>query len=688
MGRSWLAVLAIAAACGDDSNTQPPDAALPPSTLTLEVLSSRPDMVTGDDALVAVRYPAETAPDQIVITVGDRDVTSAFGVQGDKLVGLVDQLPLGDSTIAATRSGEAAAELVVTAYPISGPMISGPHQMPFVCKTMENGLGPPLDEDCSVETRYEYFYKTTAGVFVALADPTQVPADVAKVTPPMKAEMNYIVRVERGTINRAIYQISTLYDPSAPAWTALAPQPQWTGKALYGFRGGCGEGHHQGALVATDDLTGAMFPLADGPLAVGMVVMSSSLNTLGTTCNDVLTAETAMMVKERMIERYGVPLYTMGWGGSGGSIQQHTLAENYPGILDGIVPWVSYPDVASIYPDIMDCPLLLHYYGGPGAGLFDAAAQKAVNGHAVAATCTGWNAITSHLENPAICTDPSVPAGTRCTWADNIVNLVGTDETGHARKVYDNTGVQYGYAALLAGTITKDQFLDLNEKIGGFGADGAMVAQRSAADPLALRALYEGGRVVRGNLGLSHTPIVDWRYYTDDTGDIHDRVRSFSTRDRLTRANGNADNQIIFASVNDPTAAVNAAVGAYLTMDLWLTALVADTRPDRREAVIATKPAVPDLCWLTPGDKTTTPGTCETELPLHATPRMVAGAPRTNDILKCTLKPIVQTDYPGFVTADFTRLAAIFPDGVCDWTATGVEQVTAKATFQSFGPHP
>jgi hypothetical protein len=686
MGTRWLAALVVVASCGDDQSM--PDAALPASTLTIDVLSSRPDMVTGDDALVAVRYPAGAATDQISVIVDNRDVTSAFGVQGDKLVGLVEGLPLGDSTILASLRGEAPAELVVTAYPITGPMISGPHQTPFVCKTMENGLGAPLDASCSVDTRYEYFYKTTAGNFVALADPTQVPGDIAKVTPPMKAEMNYIVRVERGTINRAIYQISTLYDPTAPEWTALAPQTQWTGKALYGFRGGCGEGHHQGALVATDDILGAMFPLADGPLAVGMVVMSSSLNTLGTTCNDVIAAESAMMVKERMIERYGVPLYTMGWGGSGGSIQQHTLAENYPGVLDGIIPWISYPDVASIYPDIMDCPLLLDYYSGAGSGLFDATAQTAVNGHAVASTCSNWNPLTGHLEDPSSGCDASVPAGTRCTWAENLINIVGTDANGRARRVYDNTGVQYGYTALVAGTITKAQFLDLNEKIGGFGVDGAIVAQRSTADTTAIRALYESGRVVRGNLGLTRTPIVDWRFYTDDTGDIHDRVRSFSTRDRLVRANGHANNQIIFASVNDPVAAVNTAVGAYVTMDLWLTALVADTRTDRAEAVVATKPAVTDLCWLVPGEKTTTVGTCETQLPLHSTPRMVAGAPRTSDILKCTLRPIVQSEYPGFVAADFTRLATIFPNGVCDWTVAGVEQVAAKGTFQSFGPRP
>ena len=39
----------------------------------------------------------------------------------------------------------------------------------------------------------------------------------------------YIVRLERGTINRGIYDIAVLFDPTKP-WTAIAPQPQWNGK--------------------------------------------------------------------------------------------------------------------------------------------------------------------------------------------------------------------------------------------------------------------------------------------------------------------------------------------------------------------------------------------------------------------------------------------------------------------------
>jgi hypothetical protein len=95
-----------------------------------------------------------------------------------------------------------------------------------------------------------------------------------------------------------------------------------------------------------------------------------------------------------------------------------------------------------------------------------------------------------------------------------------------------------------------------------------------------------------------------------------------------------------------------------------------------------------DLCLLAP-NVDPLPGACEVELPVHSTPRMTAGAPRTNDILKCTLKPIDLDDYAAtFTDAELARLEQAFPDGVCDWDAPGVEQVPALGTWQSFGPKP
>ena len=66
-------------------------------------------------------------------------------------------------------------------------------------------------------------------------------------------------------------------------------------------------------------------------LSRGYAVASSSLNVLDNNCSDVISAEIALMVKEHFIETYGVPRYTIGWGGSGGAIQQHLIAQQLPG---------------------------------------------------------------------------------------------------------------------------------------------------------------------------------------------------------------------------------------------------------------------------------------------------------------------------------------------------------------------
>src|SRR4030095_7457706 len=102
-----------------------------------------------------------------------------------------------------------------------------------------------------------------------------------------------------------------------------------------------------------------------------------------------------------------------------------------------------------------------------------------------------------------------------------------------SHKPQDNIGLQYGLAALNSGVISVDEFLDLNEKIGGNDIDGAFTSQRSVGDPVALRAVYESGLMNSGGGGLANVPILHSRRYTDDVGDIHDRHRDFAIRSRL-----------------------------------------------------------------------------------------------------------------------------------------------------------
>src|SRR5690606_37481840 len=53
-------------------------------------------------------------------------------------------------------------------------------------------------------------------------------------------------------------------------------------------------------------------------------------------------------------------------------------------------------------------------------------------------------------------------------WAD-AVEAYGTDEaTGLARVPWDNVGVQYGLRAVADGTLTPEEFLDVNARIGAW----------------------------------------------------------------------------------------------------------------------------------------------------------------------------------------------------------------------------
>ena len=91
-------------------------------------------------------------------------------------------------------------------------------------------------------------------------------------------------------------------------------------------------------------------------LSRGFMVATSSMNVLGNNCNTVTSAESAMMLKERIAERYGSIRYTIGTGCSGGSIGQHTVANAYPGLVDGIRPLERYGlDLVEIRFDLLRC---------------------------------------------------------------------------------------------------------------------------------------------------------------------------------------------------------------------------------------------------------------------------------------------------------------------------------------------
>ena len=110
--------------------------------------------------------------------------------------------------------------------------------------------------------------------------------------------------------------------------------------------------------------------LDDRALSRGFAVATASLNILGHHCDTVKSAETVMMVKEHIIEDLGEIRYTFGEGSSGGSIGQLDTANAYPGLLQGLIPGLTYPDVWTTAMDVADCVLLDRYFNGPGVAQF------------------------------------------------------------------------------------------------------------------------------------------------------------------------------------------------------------------------------------------------------------------------------------------------------------------------------
>lgn len=500
-----VTALAVAALVATGLAAPPASDAAPGGPWDIEVLSSPPDQVSGGDARLAVTTPPGQQDKARIIVAGD-DVTASFSATDKRtLEGVVSGLDVGTSHVVVatgTKKMHLRATLDLTNHPITGPMFSGPQQQPFLCATpgdYDNAeLLGPIDDDCTMETVVSYKYRTIGGVWEDWTPGQERPADMATTTTIDDQTVDFIVRWERGTINRFIYSIAVL-SPDGSADPADAPDlSAWNGRFLYHFQGGVGIGHYQGSPSQSR-------MLYEQGLSRGYAMGYSTGTKAGEHYNLVVGGETAVMVKDRFVTRYADPDYTVGIGASGGAIQQYVYGQNHPGLIDAAIPVYSYPDMITQTIHVGDCELMerwidLQVVGGSAKWadwnnrtLLEG--MNAINGFdndflavmppgfpAGSSECiNGWRGLSPLVLNPNFGTAPGITpqdqASTEWTHFGDAINVYGVNPDTYANRTWDNVGVQYGLESLVDGHITLDEFLDVNAQAGSWKNEPDMVQE-------------------------------------------------------------------------------------------------------------------------------------------------------------------------------------------------------------------
>ncbi|KEF31343.1 hypothetical protein D777_01692 [Marinobacter nitratireducens] len=614
----------------------------------IRVLSNRADLISAGDALVEIEIPAPENRDGAKLFLNGSEFSPDLVPVAERegaVRTLVEGLSVGENELRLVLPGNGVVTQTIVNHPAGGPVFSGPQVQPWTCTN-----DAAIDEQCNQAPDYEIKYVPASvfdqytanfdpqspGISNAFVpyDPENPPAeeDVATVTTDEGMTVPFIVRVERGVLNRDRYQIMSLFQPDQP-WDGTRPQAQWNGKVLIHHGGNVGVSYAMGnppngdiSGTAPDGFEVLLGDSISVALSKGFVTLSTAQANLGHNVNLVTAAESLVMSKEHIVEQYGPIRYTIGTGCSGGAIAQQHIANAYPGIYQGLIVQCSYPDVWTTATQFADYNLLNEYFGNQVpespddlTGFFEALLTSDY-------LALQWPALYGHLPINPVVSDlaffPSAfpdqencpglngkaevydkverPDGLRCGLIDYMVTQFGTRtpdawspneqllSRGFAGIPLDNVGVQYGLRALQDGTITADQFLAVNREIGGFDVDIDYQAERTVADPEALTNAYRTGAINTAE-NVANIPIIDLR--GPDPGIAHDAYHSWQTRARIQATQGHSRNHTIWFGAFPLAGDSIYTTEALYVMDDWLSNIEADTSSNGiEERVIANKP--------------------------------------------------------------------------------------------------
>lgn len=702
-----------------------PTAAAATPALDLSIPVTPPTMVSDGNIRIILSSSAGISPEAVRILLNGKPAALTLTPDGSGLTAVVSNLRPGRNEIRASAPGFVPATLIVTNHGRGGPIFSGPQLQPWICAAPTAQTATPdraavaasglasaaIDAQCNAPATYSYFYRSTdtGCTMEAVAArpcfrpyvPGKRPPDIAEVETPSGKRVDYIVRVERGAMNRGLYDLAVLYDPASKNPAALG---NWNHKIVWAFGGSGGNIRRQ--------MPPASSWMNDAALSRGFLVGTSNFTDGSRNNNRALAAETLMMLREHVSDTYGPVRHLIGEGCSAGSMQQNVISTMYPGLIDGVLISCSFPDNDSLMQEIVDSFLLKNYFDSPafaatniGLPAETAAAKRiAIAGHKDDGIVNGWarfrpgyvagnlgTAPSSNgcqLPNALVYDAKTNPGGIRCATPDSNIAIWGAYPGTHiARHIRDNIGVQYGLGALLDGKIGGEDFLALNANIGGLDRDGGFSSERMEGDAEAIATAYRVGLISSGRL-LGETPIIDLR--GEENSNVHANWHSFATRQRIRQALGRSDNYILWrvglATPGGPWGnagweKTGLPLRSLLDMDRWLDAVDADKAPGSRfERVSRNRPAaLRSFCYLGTdySREVYDEAECDKDpnLAYYSSVHQVAGGPLASNVLKCQLRAVDPAEYRGRLDAgQIERLRTIFPGGVCDWSKPGVGQ--------------
>ncbi len=592
-------------------------------------------------------------------------------------------------------------------------------------------------KDCLIPTTAHYFFRqqgTDDFLPLSLAN-----NDIQQIVVNGK-KMDFIVRLETGVINRFLYSIAVL--KGTDETLAEPKNDNWNKKLIYQFRGGVGIGHRQGKIRPNVIFKRRADQLAQGYAVLyssgtqtsnhynlwrseevairvkrqfvslyGEPEYTVGIGGSGGAIQQYLIAQNNPDVIDAIIAEYSYPdmvtqtLYAM----------DCELLEYYFDVIDRHNPrwqdWSKRQLIQGMNANANDSQYRwLQRLSQLREGVppfIQSGETECVN---------GWRGLTPLVNNPHFFHkkkhfSDDVYSQVKWTHWQDLKHIYGTDERGYGRSFWDNEGVQYGLLSLRKGEISVDEFLQLNATIGGWKSPMEMEqerywflikeglfplrvsvwshhnmrlgsleqpAKRSRGDRNAIAGAYRSGHIFLGKLDI---PIIDVRHYLEEELDMHHLIASFATRSRMIKAQGHADNQLIWVTKKPH----NPEPLAFEAIDQWMQNI--RNFPDR--GVVSNKPAnIVDRCFSADGSviaegnhvwdgawngKDTTPGACSMIYQGFSVSRTLAGAAVNGDILVCHRQDIDTAMANGvYGEVDITpyrdQLKKIFPEGVCDYS--------------------